>query len=351
MGVSENTIEKEYSKNILTVYLKGGGIMTVPCKFNKAAGLIFVMLFIFSATGVIFAQDSSLQPITIVVNGNIIKGGMLKSGNIEWIEVQFAVRVIEALGASSAFDGEANLLAVNLAGEVKELTPEGAVPEKPFIVVVNGRIYKTSSIWKDSKVLMPLAFLKKIMEAFGCSAQEDKTVGILTFTGMRNPSSDVAASGGGDQSERAASSLSGEPIGEQERKEKSKFLKSLDGIIAETALTPDEQNELLLVFLGLDVKQIKTEVMNTVKRKYDKAVNGLKKLAPPDAETANVRDMAVGLFNKISRLVELVGKAVKEAKGAEDQETVLEIRKLGEEIAGESREFEKKLYEIKKRYE
>jgi hypothetical protein len=324
---------------------------------TKTTTILIIILFtavLFLSIGTIPAQaagdESQVSRFTFTVNGKIIKGASMRKDGVLWVDAGAFNEAERSLGAKSEFDSAGKIMTVTINKEAKAIdslpTPSG----KPFSIVLNGKIIKTSCLSSGGKIFVPFESTEKVFSSLGCRVEKDLDARLATVT-MDEPPRDAV--GMPSIPNLPNVEKAGEVLGDlNARKEKvGHYIDSLKKIFDSNKPNNEDQNALSSVIGEVGSgKQMNLEGINSVRKKYAKAIDEMKKLTPPDEETGKIHNLAIDVFTKMDSLVDQGIQLLSLSDGLDIPGALEKIRMLNDDINREGREFDERVKALRKKY-
>lgn len=330
-------------------------------KLSKPVVILFTAaLLILMSVNVSPAQekpDAEGQSVKFVYKGKIVNAPSRAQDGVRWIAVDGAKKAFEAMGAVCSYDDGAKLLAVDPAGEVKEIgsmpAPSTGSGVKPFYIVLKSKIHRTTHTMEAGKAYVPLKAVKKTVAAMGFTVNFDEKTMIMTVSDDKKDGSkkDDVKKKTDVKKDQPGALPDVSKIPGADREEVKKYMDALKILFDKYKPSGKDMKVFDGALSDIGKGEIKVDGLVRIIGKYAEAVEEMKKLNPPNVETREIQNLGLGVFEKMKRLMEKAKKLLSMDKGLDNPKLLEEIMILNREISRESQEFDQKARAIRKKYD
>lgn len=338
-------------------------------QFPGFGAAVFILSIFLLVSSPCLAQQKGAQPrpYKVVVKGKIVKGEMIESAPGAWLSAATFSSVMSAMGARSSFDQPSRLMVIEAPGSVGKVEGLPFQEKNPMLIVLNSGIYKVPCLEEAGSLFLPFSVAQKIFAAMGYEAKEDKTEALLVLSGsgiQDKPAQDAAAEKtNATKPETVASTSATEgdtpsqltPEELEQRGQVREYMDHLKGIFDKYKPSGDDFKKLQNVAqeaLGkLGNVDINMNDLADVVEKYTRATDEIKTLKPPNLETSEIQDLAISVFGKMGRLMQLAIQILTMEKGYDNPQALEKFQVLRQEINSQTTLFDQKVRAVRKKYD
>jgi hypothetical protein len=255
-----------------------------------------------------------------------------------WIETGSFAALWEALGAKCSFDPAIPLLAVSINRNTARAEGLPVPGITPLAIALNGEIYRVPCKKEEKSYFIPLKVLENCLNAAGFVLEQ--APGQKGAAIREKPTGEAPA---------AATPPAKAPV-PADRAQIKDYMDRLKTIFDKYKPAGNEMEIFQDILLNPGSGKKKGDP-SQVAGKYSQALEELKALTPPDAETREINDLAKGVFEGMGRMIALAADLLKMEKGYDSPETLEKIHELNRMISRDSALFDQKVKDIRKKYD
>ncbi len=269
--------------------------------------------------------------LSVILEDNILKTKAIKRGDVLFLKASNLPSLFKELKAKSQYDPEGKILTIFYNGKIDANLP--SVKEESVTIVINGKIHRVPSICIRGKRYISASYIKEILRGMGYSWKYDKNTNIVTVIG-RNKKQSTEKSARRDASP----------------KEIKRYMNTLKRLFRE--YKPKNFREISVQAALGDKKNLKSAIkeMKNIQKECEEMVARIDSLTPPNDETRKVHNLALSIFRKIAKFMELSQEILESPPDVLNPKAVEKLQKLNREILKEQVEFDNLVIKIRNKY-
>lgn len=308
-------------------------------------------------TSVITAEDEKVAgenrigDFTFTVDEKIIKGNSLKEKDKIWIDGETLHKVMKSLGIKSSYSADAKTFTLSESSINTDNLKFPEIKKDPFIIVINGNIFKTIFKKSGDKNFILIETVEKIVKSTGAKINTDRASKISAVTKEEK----VSKSPGSDKTEKK-DDIPDLPVkpdiaGKEAVEAIGLYMGSLKQLFDENKPSQGEIGKFRKLLVNLVAgEEIDAGDLTGFIGKFDRIKEGLKNLNPPEAETREIQRLAGSLIAKRKKILELGIKLIKIPEGESNPNMESDLIMLMKQVKDEENQFNEKVRKIRDKY-
>ncbi|MCD4784760.1 MAG: hypothetical protein K8T10_13145 [Candidatus Eremiobacteraeota bacterium] len=295
--------------------------------------------------------ETGIEDFTFTVNEKIIKGNSLKEKDGIRIDGETLHKVMKSLGIKSSYSADAKTLTLSESSINTDNLKLPKAQKNAFIIVINGKIFKTKFKKSGEKNFILIDTVEKIVKSTGAKINTDRASNISAVTKEEK----TAKSPDSHKKEKKEDILD-VPIkpdiaGKEAVEAIGLYMGSLKKLFDKNKPSQGEIGNFRKLLVNLVAgEEIDAGDLAGFIGKFTRIKEGLKKLNPPGAETREIQRLAKSLIAKRIKIIEIGIKLLKIPKGESNPNMGSDLIMLMKQVKDEENQFNDKVRKIRDKY-